>query len=57
MTIIDEENVSKLLEMEDLQEILNKWITTIQTSTKTIQRRRTKRPRKDIKGLKKIRQI
>ena len=40
--------------MDDLQEILNKWITTIQTSTKTIQRRRTKHPRKDIKELKKF---
>ena len=53
-TIIEEENVSKLLKTGDLQESYNKWSTTIETSIKTVQRTRTKNPRKDIKELQKI---
>ena len=53
-TIIDEENVSQLLETRDLQESYNKWAITIETSIKNVQRKRTKNPRKDIKNLQKI---
>ena len=53
-TIIDEENVSQLLETRDLQESYNKWAITIETFIKNVQRKRTKNPRKDIKNLQKI---
>ena len=54
-TIIEEENVSKLLKSEDLQESYNKWSAAIETSIKTVQKTKTKNPRKDIKELQKIR--
>ena len=53
-TIIEEQNVSKLLKSGDLQERYNKWFAAIETSIKTVQRTKTKNPRKDIKGLQKI---
>ena len=53
-TIIEEENVSKLLKSEDLQESYNKWSAAIETSIKTVQKTKTKNPRKDIKELQKI---
>ena len=54
-TIIEEENVSKLLKSGDLQESYNKWSIAIETSIKTIQKTKTKNTRKDIKELQKIR--
>ena len=54
-TIIEEENVSKLLKLGDLQESYNKWSIAIENSIKTVQKTRTKNPRKDIKELQKIR--
>ena len=51
---MEEENVSQLLKTGDLQESYNKCVTTIETSIKTVQRKRTKNPRKDIKELQKI---
>ena len=52
-TIIEKENVSKLLKSGDLQESYNKWSIAIETSIKTVQK--TKNIRKDIKELQKIR--
>ena len=54
-TIIEEENVSELLKLGDLQESYNKWSIAIENSIKTVQKTRTKHPRKDIKKLQKIR--
>ena len=54
-TIIEEKNVSKLLKLGDLQESYNKWAIAIENSIKTVQKTRTKNPRKDIKELQKIR--
>ena len=54
-TIIEEENVSKLLKSGDLQESYNKWSVAIETSITTVQKTKTKNPRKDIKELQKIR--
>ena len=54
-TIIEEENVSKLLKSGDLQESYNKWSIAIETSIKTVQKTKTKNTRKDIKELQKIR--
>ena len=54
-TIIEEENVSKLLKLGDLQESYNKWSAVIETSIKNVQKTKTKNPRKDIKQLQKIR--
>ena len=54
-TIIKEENVSELLKLGDLQESCNKWSIAIENSIKTVQKTRTKNPRKDIKELQKIR--
>ena len=54
-TITEEENVSKLLKSGDLHESYNKWSVAIETSIKTIQKTKTKNPRKDIKELQKIR--
>ena len=54
-TIIKEENVSELLKLGDLQESYNKWSIAIENSIKTVQKTRTKNPRKDIKELQKIR--
>ena len=51
---MEEENVSQLLKTGDLQESYNKCATTIETSIKTVQRKRTKNPRKDTKELQKI---
>ena len=48
-TIIEEENVSKLLKLGDLQESYNKWSAVIETSIKTVEKTKTKNPRKDIK--------
>ena len=48
-TIIKEENVSKLLKLGDLQESYNKWSAVIETSIKTVEKTKTKNPRKDIK--------
>ena len=53
-TIIEEENVSKLLKSGDLQESYNKWSVAMETSIKTVQKTKTKNPRKDIKELQKI---
>ena len=53
-TIIEEENVSKLLKLGDLQESYNKWSAVIETSIKTVEKTKTKNPRKDIKQLQKI---
>ena len=55
ITITEEENVSKLLQMGDLQESYSKWSIAIENSIKTVQKTRTKNPRKDIKELQKIR--
>ena len=41
--------------MGDLQESYNKWSIAIENSIKTVQKTRTKNPRKDIKELQKIR--
>ena len=54
-TIIEEENVSKLLKSGDLQESYNKWSVATETSITTVQKTKTKNPRKDIKELQKIR--
>ena len=54
-TIIEEENVSKLLKLGYLQESCNKWSIATENSIKTVQKTRTKNPRKDIKELQKIR--
>ena len=48
-TIIKEENVSKLLKSGDLQKSYNKWSEAIETSIKTVQKTKTKNPRKDTK--------
>ena len=53
-TIIKEENVSELLKLGDLQESYNEWSIAIENSIKTVQKTRTKNPRKDIKELQKI---
>ena len=42
-TIIEEENVSKLLKSGDLQESYNKWSIAIETSIKTIQKNKNKK--------------
>ena len=47
--------LSKLLKSGDLQESYNKWSIAIETSIKTVQKTKTKNPRKDIKELQKIR--
>ena len=52
-TIVEEENVSKLLKTGYLQESYKKWSTKIEISIKTVQKTRTKSPRKDIKELQK----
>ena len=52
-TIMEEENVSQLLKMGDLQESYNKCATTMETSIKMVQRKRTKNPRKYIEELQK----
>ena len=39
--------------MEDLHKSYNKWAITIETFIKTVQRRRTKNSRKDLKELQK----
>ena len=54
-TIIEEENVDKLLKSGDLQESYNKWSVARETSITTVQKVKTKNPRKDIKELQKIR--
>ena len=54
-TIIEEENVNKLLKSGDLQESYNKWSVARETSITTVQKAKTKNPRKDIKELQKIR--
>ena len=53
-TIIKEENVSELLKLGDLKESYNKLSIAIENSIKTVQKTRTKNPRKDIKELQKI---
>ena len=52
--ITEEENVSQPLKMGDLHESYNKWAATKEIFIKTVQRRRTKNLRKDIKELQKI---
>ena len=42
-TIIEEENVSKLLKSGDLQESYNKWSVAIETSITTVQLKKTKK--------------
>ena len=54
-TIIEEENVSKLLKSGDIQERYNKWSIAIETSIKTVQKTKIKNTRKDTKELQKIR--
>ena len=54
-TIIEEENVSKLLKLGNLQESYNKSSIAIENFIKPVQKTRTKNPRKDIKELQKIR--
>ena len=53
-TIIEEENVSKLLKTGDLQESYNKWSTTIETSIKLYKEQEQKTPGKILKSCKKF---
>ena len=45
-TIIEEENVSKLLKSGDLQESYNKWSVATETSIKAVQKNKNKKPKK-----------
>ena len=53
-TIIEEENVSKLLKSGDLQESYNKWSTTIETSIKLYKKQKQKIQGKILKSCKKF---
>ena len=53
-TIIEEENVSKLLKSGDLQESYNKWSTTIETSIKLYKKQKQKIQGKTLKSCKKF---
>ena len=53
-TIIEEENVSKLLKLGDLQESYNKWSTTIETSIKLYKKQKQKIQGKILKSCKKF---
>ena len=53
-TIIEKENVSKLLKSRDLHENYNNCSTATETSIKTVQRTKSKNSKKDIKGLPKF---
>ena len=44
-TIIEEEIVSKLLKLEDLQESQNNWSVATETSIKTVQKRKNEKPK------------
>ena len=54
ITIIEEENVSKLLKSGDLQESYNKWSTIIETSTKLYKKQKQKIQGKILKSCKKF---
>ena len=53
-TIIEEENISKLLKLGDLQESYNKWSIAIENSIKTVQKKEQKIQEKISKSYKKF---